>query len=128
MDTDFDTLAEKVAEYIGTVQPQLDKLDKLEKFARDTTERDLTFVKRATEVLKSLSNAGFIPKTEVTPFVEKVAEDHACAWDLMEKIAASAAPSDIGTRSNETDEASVTDPWLKEFGNFTTNANNGMID
>lgn len=133
MDGDFDILAEKVADYIGAVQPQLDKmeeLDRLEKAARATADANARFVGRATEALKSLARAGLVSENDVTPFVEKVADDHSIAWDFVEKAAAAAsvAVPDLGHRSEETIVTSDADPWLREFGGSTSNAGNGMVD
>ena len=127
MDKDYDTLAEKVAEYIGVVQPQLDELEHLRKSA---SERKAGFAKRATEALSSLVNEGLLSRNDVSAWIDKSAEDPSSVWDLVEKVAATVKPADLGHRSDEkTASATPQDPWEREFGGYSNNsADNGMID
>ena len=138
MAKDFDILAEKVAEYIGVVQPQLDRIADLEakvasfekkaeadKSAQASFKAD--FAKRATVALGALAKAGLISQNDVTPMVEKSAEDPSSVWGLVEKIADSVGPEAIGSRSRETEAAESVDPFVREFGNYTENAGSGMI-
>jgi hypothetical protein len=134
MDRDFDTLAEKIAEYIGVVQPQLDKIAYLEssvtsmkKQAEQNLSEKVKFIKRATESCNTLSEAGLISKDEINSIVDTIASDQSKVWDLVEKVASSVGPSTLGARSNETASVSSMDPWVREFGGYT-NADNGMID
>jgi len=128
MDTDYDTLAEKVAEYIGVVQPRLERLAKLEKSAKEATASKAGFVKRATEAIQTLSENGLVSKNDVNKLVEKVAEDPSKAWDLVEKLAAAIQPPSVGGRSNVTASTTSQDPWEREFGSYGNNADNGIID
>ena len=136
MATDYDILAEKVAEYIGVVQPALDGLvSKVADYERKakaekSAEADLNanFTKRATEALGALAKAGLISQNDVTPMVEKSASDHSFVWGLMEKIANSVGPEAIGSKSRETAAAEVVDPFVREFGNYSESANFGVID
>ena len=127
MSKDFDILAEQVAEYIGVVQPQLDRLEELEKTARDEQSSRARFVKRATEAVQSLSDAGLVSKNDINVIVDRVAGDPSAVWDLVEKVAASIGPDQLGMRSNEKASAAPMDPWVREFGGYT-NADNGMIE
>lgn len=134
MATDYDILAEKVAGYIGVVQPQLDRLadleakvESLQKKASAEESAKADFVKRATEALGALAKAGLISQNDVTPMVEKSAQDHSAVWGLVEKIADSVGPEAIGSRSRETVPAESVDPFVREFGNYNENANSGII-
>lgn len=128
MDRDYDTLAEKVAEYIGVVQPRLERLAKLEKSAAEALASKAGFVKRATEAIQTLSETGFVSKNDVNRLVEKVAEDPTRAWDLVEKLAAAIQPPSVGGRSEVTASALPRDPWEREFGGYGNSADSGMID
>jgi len=135
MATDYDILAEKVAEYIGVVQPALDGLEskvadyekkaEAEKSAQASLKAN--FTKRATEALGALAKAGLISQNDVTPMVEKSAEDYSYVWGLVEKIADSVGPEAIGSRSREHAAAEPVDPFEREFGNYNDNAGSGMI-
>lgn len=128
MATDFENLAKDVTAYIGLVQPELEKLDKLRKEASAKEASDKEFVKRATETLSSLSAAGFMSRTDATRLVDEVTSDHAKAWDVVTKVASAFKPVDLGDRSEEkTASAAPQDPWVREFGGYT-GADNGMID
>ena len=138
MATDFDILAEKVAEYIGAVQPQLDRIGGLEAkvaayekkaSAEKKAEADskANFAKRATEALGALAKAGLISQNDVTPMVEKSAEDHSTVWGLVEKIAESVGPDAIGSKSRVKAASEPMDPFEREFGNYNENADSGMI-
>lgn len=136
MATDYDILAEKVAEYIGVVQPHIDDLEskvaayekraEAEKSAQASLKAN--FTKRATEALGALAKAGLISQNDVTPMVEKSAEDYSFVWGLMEKIADSVGPEAIGSRSRETAATEAVDPFVREFGNYNESANFGVID
>lgn len=134
MAKDFDILAEKVAEYIGVVQPQLDHIADLEAKVSTLTKKaeaeesakaslKANFTKRATEALGALAKAGLISQNDVTPMVEKSAEDYSYVWGLMEKIADSVGPEAIGSRSRETAATEAVDPFVREFGNYNDGAN-----
>lgn len=138
MDKDYDILAEKVAEYIGVVQPQIDRIGGLEAKVADYEKKaaaeesakasfKANFTKRATEALNALAEAGLVSKNDVTPMVEKSAEDYASVWGLVEKIASSVGPEAIGSRSRETAATEAVDPFVREFGNYNENADSGMI-
>ena len=128
MDKDYDTLAEKVAEYIGVVQPRLERLDALEKSAKEASASKAGFVKRATEAIQSLSENGLVSKNDVNKLVEKIAEDPTKTWDLVEKLAAAIQPPSIGGRSDVTASVTPQDPWEREFGGYGNHADNGIID
>ena len=134
MDKDYDILAEKVAEYIGVAQPQLDRIPALEaqisEFQKKASAEESAraeFAKRATEALGALAKAGLISQNDVTPMVEKSAEDPSSIWGLVEKIASSVGPEAIGSRSRETEQAESVDPFVREFGNYGGSASSGMI-
>lgn len=141
MDKDYDILAEKVAEYIGVVQPQLDRVSALEakiagyeKLLKQAeaeksakAELKAVFAKKATGALGALAKAGLISQNDVTPMVEKSAEDPSFAWGLMEKIAESIGPAQIGSKSRVTTATEEMDPFMREFGNYE-NADSGVID
>lgn len=127
MDSDFDMLAGQVADYIGAVQPQLERLSELEKRARDEESSRARFVKRATEAFNSLSDAGLLSKGDVGPMVDKVAEDRSNVWDFVEKLASALGPSQLGSRSSEKATAAPADPWASVFGGYR-DAGSGMID
>lgn len=129
MDTDYDTLAEKVAEYIGVVQPRLERLASLEKSAAEAESSKAGFVKRATETVRSLSENGLVSKNDVSRIVDDVSKDPSAAWDLVEKLAAAIQPPSVGGRSDVTASVAPQDPWEREFGGYGRNsADNGIID
>ena len=98
MDKDYDILAAQVTDYIGTVQPQLEKVAALEgkvaeyeksietlqkqAEAEKSAKADFkaSFTKRATEALNALAEAGLVSKNDVTPMVEKSAEAPTSVW------------------------------------------------
>jgi hypothetical protein len=128
MTTDYDILAEKVAEYIGVVQPQLDKLDSMRKEAAKAASDKVRFVKRATEAVGALAYAGLVDRGDVNNLIEKVSEDPSLTWDIVEKVARAVEPQSLGHRSQE--QASTSrdqDPWLREFGGYNNGAT-GVID
>lgn len=128
MDTDYDTLAEKVAEYIGVVQPRLERLDALEKSAKEASASKAGFVKRATETINNLCEEGLVSKNDVNKLVDRVSEDPSSAWDLVEKLASAIQPPSVGGRSEVTASVAPQDPWEREFGGYGNSADNGMID
>ena len=145
MDKDYDILAAQVTDYIGTVQPQLEKVATLEgKVAEyeksiETFQKQAeaeksakanfkaAFTKRATEALNALAEAGLVSKNDVTPMVEKSAEDPTSVWGLVEKIAAATGPQTLGSKSRVTIPSEEMDPFMREFGNYE-NADPGVID
>ena len=129
MGTEFEKLAKDVTEYIGVVQPELEQLDKLRKQASVKEAADREFVKRATETLGTLARSGVLSRTEANQLVDAVSCDHAKAWDVVTKVAEAFKPVDLGDKSEEkTASAAPQDPWEREFGGYTTSADNGMID
>lgn len=135
MDKDFDTLAEKVAEYIGTVQPQLDRIPALEakisefqKQAEAEKSAKADFAKKATMALGALAKAGLISQNDVTPMVEKSAEDPSYVWGLMEKIAGSVGPQTLGSKSRVAVSGDNVDPWVREFCNYSDSSGMGLVD
>lgn len=128
MDKDYDVLAQKVAEYVGVVQPQLDELKALRKTAEAAIAANSAFAKRATEAIGALADAGLVPKNDVNRLVDKSAEDHSVAWDLVEKAAAAIGPADLGHESSEKGSSDIPqDPWVREFGGYNNGAGNGII-
>ena len=128
MDKDYDTLAEKVAEYIGVVQPRLERIGALEKSAKEAQASKAGFVKRATETIQRLSDEGLVSKNDVNKLVDRISEDPNRAWDLVEKLASAIQPPSVGGRSDVTASATPQDPWEHEFCGYGNNADNGMID
>lgn len=133
--SDFDTLAEKVAGYIGVVQPQLDRIPGLEsriaayeKAAAAEKTAGAQFAKRASEALGALADAGLISRNDVSPLVDRSVSDHSAAWDLVEKIAGSVGPAQLGSRSDVVEKSEDDmDPFEREFGNHSSHAS-GMVD
>jgi type II secretory pathway component PulM len=135
MDKDFDILARKVAEYIGTVQPQLDRISDLEakvsmyqKKAEASVVAQADFVKRATEALTTLADSGIISKNDINHLVEKSAEDASTVWGLVEKMAMAMGPEAIGSKSHVTMATADVDPFMREFSNYNENTTYGIID
>ena len=126
-DRDYNELAEGVAEYIGAVQPQLDKLEALRKEAAGAASARARFVKRAAEAVSALAAAGLVSGGDVNTLVGKVSDDPSLAWDLVEKVAKAIEPPDIGGRSEQQASTAPQDPWLREFGGFNNNGATGVI-
>lgn len=128
MDKDYDILAQKVAEYVGVVQPQLDELKVLRKTAEAEKSAKAAFARRATEAIGALADSGLVSRNDVTSLIDKSAEDPSVAWDLVEKAAAAIRPADLGHQSDEkTASAASQDPWVREFGGYNKGADNGII-
>lgn len=125
---DYDRLARDVTEYIGVVQPQLDRIGALRKEAAKASSDKARFVKRAAEAVGALAYAGLVDREDVDTLIGKVAEDHSLAWDIVEKVARAVEPQSLGHKSGEHASTSRSqDPWLREFGGYNNGAN-GVID
>ena len=125
---DYSDLARSVVEYIGVVQPQLDKLGVLRKEAAKAASEKVRFVKRATEAVGALAHAGLVDMGDVNSLIEKVSEDPSLTWDIVEKVARAVEPPSLGHRSQEQASTSLAqDPWLREFGGYNNGAT-GVID
>lgn len=116
----YEQFMAKTAEYISKVQPANDRLTlqvkDLETKLASAADRDGKFIKRATQAAEELSKRGILAKTEVGPFVDKVAEDHANVWDLVEKLAGATAADSLGDKSSDKLESAKTgDPWYDVF-------------
>ena len=79
---------EKIARYIETTQPLLDKQNEM----RDA------FLKRAHQVAGVLANKGLIAHDDVNAFVDKVAADETGTevWNLVEKLASVLPADELG--------------------------------
>ena len=126
----FEQFMAKTAEYISVVQPQNDELKA--KVASLTSElasanekvasadgKSEAFVKRASQAAEVLSSRGLLEKSEVGPFVDKIAEDHSNVWELVEKLAGAIHADNLGDKSQEKLESATSgDPWYDAyFGN-----------
>jgi hypothetical protein len=93
----------KAAEYVKTVQPQLD----------DFKSRHDAFVKGASGAAKVLVDQGLIAKEAESVFVQKVAEDPSSIWGFLEKLANSFTADSLGSGAPAgiKSASSVVDPW-----------------
>jgi len=127
-DRDYNELARDAAEYIGLVQPRLDKLQALEKEAAQAAAGRTRFVKRAAEAVEAMKGSGLVSGGDAASLLEKVSNDPSLAWDIVEKVAKAVSPSDLGRRSSEKASTAPQDPWLREFGGYNNNGATGVID
>lgn len=104
----------KVANYIAAVQPELDRLE-------DLRRRDRDFVKRASQSVGTLVGLGLVAREDASGLVDKIAEDHTQAFEILEHIAANAQAGRMGYRSEEKSADSQIDPkikvWTDAFNN-----------
>ena len=107
-------LEEKVAEYVATVQPELDRLAKLR-------GRDRDFVKRATQSVGTLVGLGLVAREDASRMIDKIAADHSQVFGVLETIAADVSAGRMGSRSDDKEAEAQIDPkikvWTDAFGN-----------
>lgn len=104
----------KVANYIATVQPELDRLEDLRRKERE-------FVKRASQSVGTLVGLGLVAKEDASGLVDKIAEDYTQAFEVLEHIAVNSQAGRMGYRSEEKSADSQIDPkikvWTDAFAN-----------
>lgn len=88
------SLEVKVANYIATVQPELDRLEAYRSQSR-------RFVKRASQCVGTLVGLGLVDREDASGLIDKIAEDHSQAFEVLERIATASQVSRMGSRSNE---------------------------
>ena len=123
MDQETRIIMTKVASYIESTQPLLDKQNEL----RDN------FLKRAHQVAGVLANRGLISHDAVEAFVEKVASDESGneVWKLVEVLASAVRPDEFGAVAKVASSKVITDPFEKLvlFGDARANTSTpGMVD
>ena len=122
MDQKVKETMQKVAEYIGEVQPAIDK------FAEQRNQ----FVKKARQTAGVLASRGLIDYDNVDGFVDKVAEDATEVWTLVEKLATLIPTDSLGGPANEKmADGSMLDPFekLALYGDARAEVNqSGMVE
>lgn len=105
-------LEQKVAEYVATVQPELDRLAGMR-------ERDRQFVKRASQSVGTLVGLGLVAKEDASRMIDKIAEDPSQVFGVLETLATDVRAGRMGSRSNEKSASTTADPkdqvWLDAF-------------
>lgn len=110
-------LEAKVAAYIGTVQPELEKLAQFR-------GRDREFVKRASQAVGTLVGLGLVARTDASRMIDKIAADHTQVFGVLEAIATDVRTSRMGERSTEKDAEVQVDPKMKVWTDaFSNNGN-----
>ena len=107
----------KVANYIAAVQPELDRLD-------DFRRRDREFVKRASQSVGTLVGLGLVAREDASDLVDKIAEDHTQAFEILEHIAARSGVGRMGYRSEEKSADAQIDPKIKVWTDAFSNTGN----
>lgn len=123
MDTQTEQVMRKVAVYIESTQPLLDKHNEM----RDT------FIKRAHQVAGVLANKGLMPTSAINAFVDKVVADESGAevWNLVEKLASAIPVDELGQLAKVASSGRKLDPWEKLvlFGDARADTRtSGMVD
>lgn len=107
-------LEEKVASYVATVQPELEKLAEVRRNERE-------FVKRASHSVGVLVGLGLVAREDASKMIDKIASDHSQVFGILESLATDVRASRMGTTSNEKSADSNTDPsmqvWFDAFNN-----------
>ena len=91
MDDQLEQTLKKVAVYIEHTQTQID----------DQNEKRSQFLKRANQVAGVLANKGIIARDAINGFTDKIAEDEAQVWDLVEKLADALSVDELGSAVSE---------------------------
>ncbi len=100
-------LEEKVANYIATVQPELEKLAEIR-------DRDRRFVKRASQSVGTLVGLGLVAREDASRMIDKIAEDPSQVFGIMETLATDVRASRMGSRSDSEKSAEEQiDPKVK---------------
>lgn len=94
---DLNGTLNKVAEYIATTQPEIDRQNAL----------DARFNKRAAQVSGVLVDRGIIQSSKADLFLQKVAEDPVKALDMIVKLAHLVGPDEMGGEAGDVKTASV---------------------
>lgn len=106
-------LEEKVAAYIGTVQPELEKL-------AEFRSRDREFVKRASQSVGMLVGLGLVAREDSSRMIDKIAADHSQVFGILETLATDVQAGRMGSKSNEKSADTRLDPsmqvWVDAFG------------
>lgn len=114
MDAYTKQLEEKVASYVATVQPELEKLAEVRREERE-------FVKRASQTVGTLVGLGLVAKEDASRMIDKIASDHKEVFGVLESLATDVRASRMGSKSNEKSAAQAVDPkikvWMDEFSN-----------
>ena len=115
---------QKVAAYISTTQPVLDRYNA-------QAER---FQKRAAQVSGVLVDRGIIPSNKSDLFLQKVAEDPTKALEMIVKLAHLVGPDDLGEQADGVKVAAsnVSDPFdrLVLFGDASSTGDrfDGLVE
>jgi len=118
MDQKVQQILMKVASYIASTQPIIDKHN----------EERINFTKRATQTAGVLANRGIIGANQVNTFIDKVAADPTEILGFVEKLASIVSADALGS-AVQTKAASggSTDPWELAF--FPgLRGNSGMVE
>jgi len=100
---DVEETFQKIAEYIGTVQPQIDSHNAM-------LDR---FSKQAETASDVLVEQGIIPSEKADDLLRKLAEDPSKALDVVVKLARMIGPDDMGKEAQDVKAAAaeVSDPF-----------------
>lgn len=114
MDNYTRELEEKVANYVGTVQPELEKL-------AEFRSRDREFTKRASQTVGTLVGLGLVAREDASRMIDKIAADHTQVFGVLESLATDVRASRMGSKSNEKTAEKPVDPsyqvWADAFAN-----------
>ncbi len=115
---------QKVAAYIQTTQPEIDRANAFK----------AEFSKRAAQVSGILVDRGIIPSSKSDLFLQKVAENPVKALDMIVKLAHLVGPDDLGRQAEDVKVAAsdVSDPFdrLVLFGDSASTGDrfDGLVE
>lgn len=113
------TVLAGAANYVATVQPQLDKV---------ASER-VEFTKMAQRTAGVLVNRGIITADKADSFVSKLAENPGTALTFIEKLAGLVGGESLGRASQFAKTANTNvDPFMREFFPELVRNQSGTID
>lgn len=103
---DIDNILKKTAEYVATVQPQLEK---------HAAEKE-AFLKKAEGTVAVLVHRGIIDGSKKTAMLEKLAADPTYALATLERLAGIIGADQLGAPSTITKVSEAqADPFVREF-------------
>lgn len=117
MDPKVQEILVKVARYIETAQPVIDK----------NNEERSNFTKRATQAAGVLASRGVIDRRRVNAFIDKVAEDPSAIWDFVEKLASAVSADTMGSAVQTKSASAGADPFERAFFGIGSEST-GMVD
>lgn len=96
----------KTAEYVATVQPELEK----------SAAAHIAFVKKAEGTVAILVHRGIVDGSKKTAMLEKLAADHTYALSILEQLAGIVGADQMGAPSHITKVSEdKADPFVREY-------------